>query len=90
MPTEDDKKGLPESITPDSTDPPGIAPESEGNGPGELSIVIDDDGNVTLSDLPEELGDLIRELSDDEALISRFCPVPGASDAKPPEKAKED
>ncbi len=49
---------------------------ASGNGPGELSIVIDDEGNVVLSDLPEELGDLIRELSDDEALISRFCPVP--------------
>ena len=48
----------------------------EGNGPGELSIIIDDEGNVTLSDLPEELEGLIRQLTDDEGLISRFCPVP--------------
>lgn len=62
----------------------------KSNGPGELSIIIDDDGNVTLSDLPEELEDLIRELSDDEALLSRFCPLPEAADTPPPGPEAED
>jgi hypothetical protein len=49
---------------------------AEGNRAGELRIIIDDEGNVTLSDLPEELEGLVRQLTDDEALISRFCPLP--------------
>ena len=68
MATDEDKgEGLPEADAKES---------GEGNGPGELRIIIDDEGNVTLSDLPEELEGLIRQLTDDEALISRFCPLP--------------
>jgi hypothetical protein len=46
---------------------------------GTLQIVIDEDGNVTFSDLPADLVDLVRELTDDPDLLARFCAL------KPPE-----
>lgn len=49
---------------------------------GTLQIVIDEDGNVTFSDLPAELEDLVKELTDDPALLSRFCSL--TSPPKPP------
>jgi hypothetical protein len=47
---------------------------------GQIQIVIDEEGNVILSDLPEELGDLVKSLTGDEALLSRFCPLPEPED----------
>jgi len=40
---------------------------------GTLQIVIDEDGNVTFSDLPADLVELVKELTDDPALLARFC-----------------
>jgi hypothetical protein len=40
---------------------------------GTLQIIIDEDGNVTFSDLPADLEELVRELTDDPALLCRFC-----------------
>ena len=40
---------------------------------GTLHIVIDEDGNVTFSDLPADLVDLVRELTDDPEVLARFC-----------------
>lgn len=55
---------------------PAIADVAARIAAGTLQIIIDEEGNVTFSDLPADLQDLVRELTDDPALLSRFCSLP--------------
>jgi hypothetical protein len=65
-------------------DPDRLVSEVEAHiAAGTLQIIIDEDGNVTFSDLPADLQDLVRELTDDPALLSRFCSLPS-----PPDKVR--
>ena len=64
----------------DPAERPAKAPETPPPQGGQIQIVIDDEGNVILSDLPEDLADLVKSLTDDEALLSRFCPIPEPDD----------
>jgi hypothetical protein len=76
-------------MAPDRPTTPRPADPPEGPAPSApeaalVHIMIDDEGNVILSDLPAEFEDLVRELTDDPDLLSRFCPVKPASDPKSP------
>tara|TARA_B100000029_G_scaffold471334_1_gene510900 strand:+ start:1680 stop:1877 length:198 start_codon:yes stop_codon:yes gene_type:complete len=57
-----------------------VTKKDEEKTPVELSIEIDKDGRVVLTDLPPELLELVRDL-DPDAIIA--CDVPDSSSSKP-------
>ncbi len=56
--------------------------------PVELSIEIDKDGRVVLTDLPPELLELVRSL-DPDAIIACDVPEPSSPDDKPKGSEKD-